>query len=156
MASGKSSRTAAIIGVISMANKDAERIARALRRITPSVKAAIAPAVDLGANEIVVKARTAAAGSKDSGTLQGTIRKEPGPKELSVTVKAGGPETTKPVRNSEKGNAPEFDYGLAVEYGTEDTNAQPYFWPSVRALSKRVRRRIDRAASKAVKAEWSK
>lgn len=139
-----------------MANKDAERIARALRRITPSVKAAIAPAVDKGATEIVVKARLAAAESKDSGALQSTIRTEPGPTDLAVTVKAGGPETTKPVRNSEKGNAPEFDYALGVEYGTEDTNAQPFFWPSVRALSKRVRRRIDRAASKAVKAEWSK
>ena len=48
----------------------------------------------------------------------------------------------------------DFDYALAQEFGTAEADAQPFFWPSVNTLKKRVRRRIDRAIGKAVKEEY--
>ncbi len=137
-----------------MKNRSAEHIKRVLAAVPKAAKAAIQPAIDQGANELVGRMRYLA--PKDEGDLQRSIRVEPGPRELSVTVTAGGPLTTKPVRKSEKGNAPEYDYALGVEYGTEEMPARPFYWVSVNTLSKRIRRRIDRAIGKAVKTEWSK
>jgi hypothetical protein len=140
-----------------MANRTADHITRVLAAVPKAAKAAIQPAIDQGANEMMMRMRyLAPVATEDGGDLQRSIRVEPGPRELSATVTAGGPLTTKPVRKSEKGNAPEYDYALGVEYGTEEMTAQPFYWVSVNTLSKRIRRRIDRAISKAVKNEWSK
>ncbi|UXT96532.1 HK97-gp10 family putative phage morphogenesis protein [Agrobacterium tumefaciens] len=137
-----------------MANRTADHIKRVLAAVPKAAKAAIQPAIDQGANEMMMRMRYLA--PKDDGDLQRSIRVEPGPRELSATVTAGGPLTTKPVRKSEKGNAPEYDYALGVEYGTEEMTAQPFFWPSVNTTKKRVKRRIDRAIGKAIKEAWSK
>lgn len=137
-----------------MSNSTAEHIKRVLASIPKKAKAAIQPAIDQGANEMAARMRYLA--PHDDGDLQRSIRVEPGPRELSATVTAGGPLTTKPVRKSEKGNAPEYDYALGIEYSTEDMPAQPFFWPSVNTTKKRVKRRIDRAISKAIKEAWSK
>src|SRR5690606_13949159 len=45
-------------------------------------------------------------------------------------------------------------YPHLVEYGTSDTEAQPFFWPAVRLLRKRLQQRIDRAGRKAVRDAW--
>lgn len=42
-------------------------------------------------------------------------------------------------------------YAHLVEYGTSDTEAQPFFWPAFRLLRTRLQNRIKRAAKKAVK-----
>lgn len=42
------------------------------------------------------------------------------------------------------------------EYGTSEADAQPFFWPALRLLRKRLRNRINRAAKKAVKDSWNK
>ncbi|WP_158693525.1 phage portal protein [Neorhizobium alkalisoli] len=46
-------------------------------------------------------------------------------------------------------------YPHLVEYGTADTDAQPYFWPALRLLRKRLQQRIDRAGRKAVRDAWN-
>lgn len=47
-------------------------------------------------------------------------------------------------------------YPHLVEYGTALAPAQPFFWPSVRSLQKRINNRINRTARKAVREWWSK
>lgn len=47
-------------------------------------------------------------------------------------------------------------YPHLVEYGTSKTEAQPYFWPALRLLRKRLQQRIDRAGRKAVRDAWNK
>jgi HK97 gp10 family phage protein len=49
----------------------------------------------------------------------------------------------------------EVRYPHLVEYGTSDTEAQPYFWPALRLLRKRLQQRIDRAGRKAVRDAWN-
>lgn len=132
-------------------NKDAARIARVLRSIPKAVKPKVKAAVDQGANEMANRMRYLA--PEDDGDLKNSIRVEAGPNELSATVTAGGPTTTRPVR---AGQSAEFDYALGQEFGTAETQAQPFFWPSVNSTKKRVRRRIDRAIGKAIKEEFNK
>lgn len=45
----------------------------------------------------------------------------------------------------------EVRYAHLVEYGTEDTPAQPFFWPGFRLTRKRAAAQIKRAISKAIR-----
>ena len=45
-------------------------------------------------------------------------------------------------------------YPHLVEYGTSDTQAQPFFWPAVRLNRKRAENRIKRAMAKTVRETW--
>ncbi len=46
-------------------------------------------------------------------------------------------------------------YPHLVEYGTAHAEAQPFFWPALRLLRKRLQQRIDRAGRKAVRDAWN-
>ncbi len=88
------------------------------------------------------------------GTLRASIRVEPFNRGgIGVIVKAGGPTTMKPVRNTSK--APLYDYAMAQELGTQDMLAQPFFFPAYRHTKSSVKRRatvaVKRAVAKAVK-----
>ncbi|MGK9054196.1 HK97-gp10 family putative phage morphogenesis protein [Neorhizobium petrolearium] len=52
------------------------------------------------------------------------------------------------------GNA-DVRYAHFVEYGTADAEAQPFFWPALRLLRKRLQQRIDRAGRNAVRDAWN-
>lgn len=132
-------------------SKDADAIVKALRAIPVQIKRDIQPAIDAGAQEIMMRARYLA--PKDDGALQKSIRIEAGPRELSATVSAGGDLTTRPVRD---GISAEYDYALGMEYGTAETPAQPFWWAAVNSLNKRVKRRIDRAIGKSIRTAWGK
>lgn len=45
-------------------------------------------------------------------------------------------------------------YPHLQEYGTAHHEAQPFFWPSVRLLQKRIKNRTKRAIRKAVRDNW--
>ncbi|MBL6431886.1 MAG: HK97 gp10 family phage protein [Alphaproteobacteria bacterium] len=122
-----------------------------MRSIPRAVKPKVRAAIDKGTAEITARMKYLA--PEDDGDLKNSIRVEAGPQELSATVTAGGPTTTRPVR---AGQSAEFDYALGQEFGTAETQAQPFFWPSVNSTNNRVRRRIDRAIGKAIKEEFSK
>lgn len=83
---------------------------KAMRAIPAQIQADIQPALEQGADEMVARMKYLA--PYDDGDLQQSIRKEAGDRPLSVRVTAGGELTTKPVRKSEKGTTPEYDYAL--------------------------------------------
>lgn len=123
-------------------------IERRLARIPKAARAAVKPALDKSADELVAAQRSLA--PLDDGTLKASIKwHESG--ELTRTVRAGGPTTTRPVRS---GTSATYDYALAQEFGTTKMSANPFFWPGYRLLRKRIRNRIKRAISKAVKEEF--
>lgn len=45
-------------------------------------------------------------------------------------------------------------YPHLLEYGTSKMEAQPYFWPAVRLLQKRIKNRTKRAVARAVRDYW--
>ena len=115
-------------------NRDMAELKRAFAAIPQQVKAAVRPAIEKGADEIVARAKYLA--PTDEGNLAASIHKEPGPVPLSVTVTVDDPAA------------------LYQEYGTANQPQNRFFWPSVNTLKNRVRGRIDRAISKAVKSAW--
>ena len=131
-----------------------ERLKRKLARIPDTVKKRAQTDLMLAGREINMRQRTFV--PVDDGTLRASIRTEPlTDGTVGVSVAAGGPTTTKPVRNSEKGNAPTYDYAMAIEYGTKDAAPKSFFWPGYklgkRKAMSRARTGIRRAMREAVK-----
>lgn len=61
-------------------------------------------------------------------------------------VRAGGEATRKPTKDGGT-----YDYAIAQEFGTQDMQANPFFWPAYRLLRKKFGSRRSRAMSKAIK-----
>lgn len=69
---------------------------------------------------------------------------------MRVRVSAGDEKTLKPVRKPEGNKArPLYNYALAVEHGTSEMDAQPFFHPTVRRRRKRFRAKLARVLRKA-------
>lgn len=69
----------------------------------------------------------------EPGALKTTVNVIPDRrKETIVRVIAGGPVTTP------KGRAKPFDYSRAVEFGTVEMKAEPFFFPTYRLMKKRM------------------
>lgn len=132
------------------------RIQKRFAAIPEAVRKAAEDAARKGAAELAKDMRTLALASKETGALIDSIVETPGGQATPPYSQPGGstvvPEgsTMVTVGNSE------VRYPHLVEYGTTKTAAQPYFWPAVRANSKRIRSRISRAVRKSVKDNWGK
>jgi len=132
-----------------------EKMMRRLERIPDEVRRRTKAELMLGGREINMLQRSLV--PKDDLTLASTIRSEPLPDpQIGVVILAGGEATTKPVRETEKGNSPEYDYALAQEFGTEDMPANPFFRPAIRVKKKQVRNRVRAAARKALRSAAKK
>jgi HK97 gp10 family phage protein len=132
-----------------------EKMMRRLERIPEEVRRRTKAELMLGGREINMLQRSLV--PKDDLTLAGTIRSEPLPDpQIGVVILAGGEATTKPVRETEKGNSPEYDYALAQEFGTEEMPAKPFFRPAIRVKKKQVRNRVRAAARKALRSAAKK
>lgn len=127
-----------------------ERLRRRLERIPDAIRKRAKADLMQGGREINMLQRSLA--PKDDGVLVSTIRTEqlPDP-EIGVVIRAGGPATTKPVRKSEKGNAPQYDYALGQEFGTENMEATPFFYPALNVKKKQVKRNVRRGVKRALK-----
>lgn len=124
---------------------------RRIKAMPALARQEIGRALDASAREVEDNARALA--PSDDGDLRASIRSGTGGHELSRVVEAGGPTTTRPVR---EGVSASYDYALGTEWGTADTPAQPYFYPAWRLGRKRAIGRINRAVRKAAKAAgWS-
>jgi HK97 gp10 family phage protein len=132
-----------------------EKMMRRLERIPDEVRRRTKAELMLGGREINMLQRSLV--PKDDLTLASTIRSEPLPDpQIGVVILAGGEATTKPVRETEKGNSPEYDYALAQEFGTEEMPANPFFRPAIRVKKKLVRKRVRAAARKSLRSAAKK
>lgn len=111
-----------------------ERLKARLQAIPGRMRAEVRAAIEKSADELVGMQQRLA--PVDDGVLRDSIRKEPGDHDLAVAVKAGSDAAF---------------YARFVEFGTQRTPAQPFFFPAYRALRKRIRARISRAVRKAVR-----
>lgn len=132
-----------------------EKMMRRLERIPDEVRRRAKAELMLGGREVNMLQRSLA--PKDDLTLASTIRSEPLPDpQIGVVILAGGEATTKPVRETKKGNSPEYDYALAQEFGTEKMPANPFFRPAIHVKKKQVRNRVRAAARKALRSAAKK
>ncbi|SEQ33108.1 phage protein, HK97 gp10 family [Faunimonas pinastri] len=129
--------------------RNRERLAKVLQALPARVKEATKAALAQNADELVLLQKRLVV--VDKGVLRDSITATELSEEkgyLGYQVQAGGPTTTRPVR---EGAGVTYDYALAVEFGTEKMAAEPFFYPSYRANKKRFKSRVTRAMRKAIK-----
>lgn len=124
---------------------------RRLANIPPKVRTAVENQFIIGANEVTLEMKRVA--PVDEGDLVQSIhwQKRATNVGFGVTIRAGGALTFRPVREGR--TAPMYDYALAVELGTGDTPAQPFFYPVWRANRRYFMARITATWRKAIRSE---
>jgi HK97 gp10 family phage protein len=113
---------------------------RAIRNIPKVMRPKAARAVEAQARRLAAEMQKAASAHSKSGKTVASIRAERGSSDTQWIVKAGGPLTTKEVR---AGSGVSYDYVRAVEFGTSDTDAIPFFWSTYRRLKGSMRKEIN-------------
>jgi HK97 gp10 family phage protein len=125
-----------------MPKDDLASLLKAFDAIPKEARKAIPAAIDKGADELLARMKYLA--PEESGELRRSIKKT---KLNDYATRVG----------SDDPNAKYQEYGVLHDgKGSRRANAQPWFWPSVNTLKKKVRRRVDRAISKAVKEAFTK
>lgn len=122
------------------------RFEKRLRAIPSAVRAEVARALKASADDINAVQRRFA--PVDDGDLVGSIRNHVEANGLRAVIEAGGPATTRPVR---EGADASYDYALGQEFGTREMPAQPFFYPGWRLGKKRAKSRITRAMNRGIK-----
>lgn len=115
-----------------MANASVERF----RQLTAELKRAV---FDDAAAELNVQAdglvslMESVAPRGPTGNLIHTIHKAPGKSPTQVRIVAGGKQTVRQGVSSKP-----YDYARADEFGTQNMNARPFFFPSYRLKKKKI------------------
>lgn len=141
-----------------MANKSDNGLAEtmaAFDRIARAPREAVHPALLKSGHELAAAQQALAETSRDTGALIDSItvtapgHATPAYSQPGGSHVAGESEVIVTAGNSD------VRYAHLVEYGTATAEAQPFFWPALRLLRKRLQNRINRAAKKAVKDAWN-
>lgn len=124
-----------------------DKLRKKMRALPDVARKEIRAAMEKGANEIVAMAKGLV--PVDNGDLRDSIGWTWGsaPKGSMTLAQAGEGDFRLTIY---AGNDRAF-YARWVEFGTEQNTAQPFFYPSYRALRKRTKSRISRAYTKAAK-----
>ncbi|AMM83146.1 HK97 gp10 family phage protein [Martelella lutilitoris] len=130
------------------------RLKKRLNAIPKDVREAVAPDLLKSGNELAATMKQLA--PEDSGDLKDSIAVTGPGEQTPAYSQPGGSKTLPENAVAVTVGNEEVRYPHLVEYGTSKTEAQPYFWPSVRLLKKRITNRTKRAVSKAVRKHWGK
>ncbi|MBR0881847.1 HK97 gp10 family phage protein [Bradyrhizobium japonicum] len=79
-----------------------------------------------------------------SGTLRDSVKVRRRRNELELEVVAGGETTSKEIR---AGAGVDYDYALAIEYGTTERPAEPFFYNTARKLMPDIQENIEQAVA---------
>lgn len=90
--------------------------------------------------------RMAAVG--DTGKLAESVRVEDGRNDLELVVMAGGELTTKELRS---GSGVDYDYALAVEFGTSKMDPNPFFYSTWRVMEDDVTAELEKVVAEALR-----
>lgn len=128
-----------------MAN-DIAQFQRNFEEISFRAKRELVEAVQAEA-ERLAEAIKAAAPVK-TGALRDSIKVRRQRGGLSFVVSAGGDATTKEIRG---GSGEPYDYAAAVEFGTGREHAEPFFFPTIRAMQDEIRANLQAAVLRAIR-----
>ena len=88
-----------------------------------------------------------AAAPRKTGKLADSVKVRRKKNDLQLEVTVGGETTTVDVRS---GSGVSYDYSRAVEFGTINAPAYPFFYPTYRAREDQIRKNIDDAIEEAL------
>lgn len=126
------------------------RLQKRLLAIPEAIRRDVDPALDKNAEKLAGLMRRLAPDDTATGApdLKSSIRVEMGHVELRRAVVAGGEATTVDGKNGP------YDYAFGQELGTNEMQANPYFYPAKRLLAQSIKRSLAAAARKAVRKNW--
>lgn len=82
-----------------------------------------------------------------SGKLRDTVQVRRRKNDVDLEVTGGGDATTKEVRT---GSGVRYDYSRAVEFGSANAPAQPFFYNTYRQMAPEIRQNIEDAVQEAI------
>ena len=109
------------------------------------VKRELATVIKREADNLASEIRAAA--PRKTGTLASSVQVRRKRNDTELEVTAGGDSTTRELR---AGSGVSYDYARAVEFGTVNAAAQPFFFNTYRANAEDIRERIDSAIEEAI------
>jgi HK97 gp10 family phage protein len=116
---------------------------RRLEAVPEQLKAELLVILRKNAEELAAGIRQLAEASRDTGALIESVTVTP-PNSRTPDYSLGGGRVTGPLEFVVSVGDHDVRYAHLVEYGTVNAEAQPFFWPAVRALQKRMDRRLNR------------
>lgn len=132
-----------------------QRLMRRLEGIPDAIKQDMQRAVVKSADELAGVQRRLAESSRDTGALIESIEVTMPGATTPPYSQPGGSRTAHELEAIVTVGDHVVRYPHLVEYGTANASAQPFFWPAVRSLQKRINNRLNRAARKAIRTYWS-
>jgi HK97 gp10 family phage protein len=149
-----------------MAN-DLVSLQRSFDQVSFRAKRELATVVQAEAERLAEAIRAAA--PVKTGTLRDSVKVRRNRGSLSFTIVAGGDATTKTyerdtgyesavvidgrdnrgIAKQSGGAGVTYDYSLSVEYGTSREHAEPFFFPTVRAMQDDIAANLKAAVMKA-------
>lgn len=137
-----------------MANKDGlDNLMRAFDRAKTAPRQQITKALLSSANELA--SAQAHLAPEDTGALKDSIAVTGPGQSTPPYSQPGGSRVAGEHEVIVTAGNTDVRYPHLVEYGTAHAEAQPFFWPALRLLRKRLQNRIDRAGRKAVRDAWN-
>lgn len=131
-----------------------DRLLKRLDSIPKEVKEAVQPALEKSGQELIDRMKLLA--PEDTGALKDSIMMTAPGQSTPAYSQPGGSRVAKENEVLVTVGNSDVRYPHLVEYGTTQTDAQPFFWPAFRLTRARIQRRLKRAISKAVKDGWEK
>lgn len=132
-----------------------QKVLARIEGIPDAIRADLKPALAQSAGELSGLMAHLAETSRDTGALIESIAVTPPGGTTPAYSQPGGSRTANDLEAIVTVGNSEVRYPHLVEYGTAEAAAQPFFWPAVRSLQKRINGRTNRAIRKAVTKWWA-
>lgn len=141
-----------------MTSNQIARLQRRLMAIPESVREAVKPVIVQNAEELAATMRHLAPDdpATDAPDLKSSIAVTPPGGTTPPYSQPGGSRVAGELEALVTAGNSDVRYPHLQEYGTSAHGAQPFFWPSVRSLQKRLANRTKRAIRKAIKEHGSR
>ncbi|MGB6119575.1 MAG: HK97-gp10 family putative phage morphogenesis protein [Mesorhizobium sp.] len=141
-----------------MASDQITRLQRRLMAIPEAVREAVQPVVIQNANELAATMRHLAPDdpATDAPDLKSSIEVTAPGSTTPPYSQPGGSRVASELEAIVTAGNEDVRYPHLQEYGTSQHDAQPFFWPAVRMLQKRMNNRTKRAIRKAIRDYWKR
>lgn len=138
-----------------MANsKQVLDLQKRLMAIPQAVREELKPTLMQSANELADAMKHLAEPSRDTGALIDSVAVTGPGEKTPAYSQPGGAKTAGELEAVVTVGNKDVRYPHLVEYGTTKADAQPFFWPAVRLLQKRINNRTNRKIRTVIKKHW--
>lgn len=132
-----------------------KKVLARIERIPSVIREELKPTLEESAGELSGMVAHLAEPSRDTGELSDSIAVTPPGGTTPAYSQPGGSRTAHDLEMIVTVGNSDVRYPHLVEYGTAEASAQPFFWPAVRVLRKRINGRTNRAIRKIVTKWWA-